>query len=369
MKHAFLTAFFCFFLASNCYAQFYGFNKVDQSLKATDQIEITNMPPLMSQDSVANCYAFPAANLLNAEVCRYEKIKCSELPQDQMFSPLGLARYGRPEETKESANLNAKNKNADALQGPDGGNSFNILNYVTRYLSAPSEKCMSLDRILSKVGGADQVNEMQVHAFQRLEQMYSKSKKIKSDCADCLSNFYASAQDEIEKNFDVKVSSDRLLKMFAQSTYTEFFDRLFTPSECYRAKNSAFLESKVEPDSYPPEGIENGNYAGAIEQIKDTLTSGRPLALGNICGDKEPKPKDKKTKKPQCKAFHEVTVAGYRKVCDKKNKCRDVVKVINSWGKSWQEQNDEGWLDAKSLLDRTFYEEGTLTWLKDKAQE
>ena len=312
----------------------------------------------MAQDTLGICYAYAASTMLTAENCRaLGNHKCDQLKQNEIFSPLGLSPSGRVESEGEKG----KDKSSDVLDDLAGGNITNALSSVVTYGGAPSEECLSLDRILSNVGGAKEATQLQMDLWLKLRGLYDKSKKIPKDCASCTADFYATAKGEIEKNFDLKVSNESLLKAFAEKTYSEFFDHLFMPGSCRRMGTRVELESsgKVDVDLYPNT---NGNYKDTLNKIKDILNSGRPVGINDLCLDKIP------TRLDTCKQPHGVVIAGYRRVCQRTSttNCRDVIRVVNSWGESWQQQNDNGWVDAKVLLDTTFYARGTLTWLKDR---
>lgn len=341
-------------------ADVYGFETVSsQGYNVTkSEEEVKNLPPIMSQDTIGICYAFAASTILTAENCRATgNSKCNQVNSDQVFSPLALASYGRVSDSSAKAK-----KSVPSQDGLPGGSIANTLQGAT-YTNggAPSEACMSLDKVLSRLGGAKEAQQFQAEAWERLKGLYDKSKALPKGCDSCTSDFYATAQGELEKNFDVKISNDRLLKAFAQDTYSRFFDMIMTPKECKNPLEFLRLvnEDKVEVKTYPPNGTK-GNYNGAIENIKMVLGQGKLLGLGSLCLDLKPS-------ESSCQSMHGVAIAGYRKVCkgNSTSDCRDVVKVINSWGDSWQRRNDDGWVDARKLLDRTFYGEGTLAWLSD----
>ncbi|MGG1928988.1 hypothetical protein ABFY58_23680 [Enterobacter soli] len=92
--------------------------------------------------------------------------------------------------------------------------------------------------------------------------------------------------------------------------------------------------------------------------IKSVLNDGRPIALSGIC-------MDKKMRGKSCNNAHAVVISGFKTLCDKNNHCLDVLKVVNSWGDAWQRENNDGWLEAKPLLDSTRYQTATLTWFTD----
>jgi hypothetical protein len=103
-----------------------------------------------------------------------------------------------------------------------------------------------------------------------------------------------------------------------------------------------------------------------VDKAKEVLQTGRPLALAGICLGEE--------NADNCNApnRHASIIAGYRRVCNKPNsrdpgaKCRDVLKIVNCWGKSWQDENDGGWVDAETLLRHTKLQKNALGWFADK---
>ncbi|WP_413584662.1 hypothetical protein [Bdellovibrio sp. HCB274] len=341
-------------------AEVYGFKTLDPQQYKVDQksqIEIDNVPPLLSQDTLGVCYAVAASTLLTAENCRSLKKDCKSISSDQVFSPLGLAHWGRPEE---DGSKKASQSSKDAVD-PYGGNiAITLWELVEGGSVSPSEQCLSLDKILSRIGGAQEASEIQLGIWKKMKALYDKSKSLPKDCDECLSDFYATAKTEIEENLNLNLSNDAMLKAFGKKTYAEFFDRILISPECNKLSKALSVEftDKIE-SKYYPEGQKIGNYKESIGLIKRVLNEKRPLGLGNICLDAKPS-------KKKCENMHAVVIAGYRKTCNSKGSCVDSIKILNSWGKSWQSKNDDGWVDAKTVLDRTFYTEATLSWIGDK---
>lgn len=94
-----------------------------------------------------------------------------------------------------------------------------------------------------------------------------------------------------------------------------------------------------------------------IEKVKEVLKSGNPLTFDDVCLNYS---------NSKCTQTHSLVIAGYRKMCKSDGTCRDVVKVQNSFGKDWQEQNADGWLDAETLFRNTLSQKGraknSLAW-------
>ncbi|WP_413575027.1 hypothetical protein ACLVWU_12275 [Bdellovibrio sp. HCB290] len=344
------------------FAQVYGFNSLADfgKIKPQSQIEVTNIPPNVTQDSLGVCYSCVASIMLTAENCRTMKTDCQKVAPEDTFSVVGMAPYGRGDDSeKKQPTGPTKEKKNDRSDGLPGGSVVDLLKYM-KYGYAPSEKCISLDQILSKIGGAQEPTNSQIDIWVMLKEMYYNSKKIEPNCPTCQNEFYTRAKDEIEANFNLKLSNEAMLKAFSQETYSRFFDKLFVRSECNKLANGVVFEGQKLELDYLSKEPKRSNYTESIKKVKEVLGKGHTLGLTNICLDK------KSSKADTCAMQHAVVVSGYRQVCNAKGVCKDSIKVINCWGKKWQEQNDGGWVDAKELIDRTSYQIGSLSWFNDK---
>ena len=81
--------FVSLFFSSISQAQVYGFNAVPASDKTQGSVtEVTNLQPVMSQDSLGVCYAYTASTMLSAENCRYQKTDCTKIENKDIFDKL-----------------------------------------------------------------------------------------------------------------------------------------------------------------------------------------------------------------------------------------------------------------------------------------
>lgn len=349
------TALLSLFVTQNTWAAampaFTTFGNGFTPKKETETV-ITNMPKVMSQDTLGICYSFAAAAVMQANNCRIQRQDCPNLSEADTFSPLDVARFGQKPDGENSYESSYKGIH-------DGGPAGFTLEVAALFVgSSASEACMSLDKILSKIGGAKYGTDVQLAAFNRLKKLYAKSRGVNGGCSTCYADFYSSAKSQIDQDFNVNKNQAEIARAFAEDTYDKALDALFSPKECARAKNRAYYEGKssTEIDVFPKNG--KTNYADSVAKIKETLKKGYPLILQGICLE------DKIT--PQCTNQHASVISGFRTVCDKSNTCYDSVKVHNSWGQSWQDATGGGWVAAKELLDSTYYPSQMLTWLKDK---
>ena len=67
--------------------------------------------------------------------------------------------------------------------------------------------------------------------------------------------------------------------------------------------------------------------------------------------------------------MHALVITGIRKMCNIKGNCVQSLKLQNSWGIAWQKAHDDGWVDAKIFLDRTFYEPFSISWFQKRDRE
>ena len=76
--------------------------------KKETEIVITNMPKVMSQDTLGICYSFAAAAVMQANNCRIQRQDCPNLSEADTFSPLDVARFGQNLTVKILTNLAIK---------------------------------------------------------------------------------------------------------------------------------------------------------------------------------------------------------------------------------------------------------------------
>ncbi|NUN05088.1 MAG: hypothetical protein HUU57_04930 [Bdellovibrio sp.] len=338
--------------------------------------EIRNMPRVASQDGLGICYACVAATMMQTENCRKLNIDCSNLEKSQLISQLDLTRIVAPQDPGRQAPM-ARSAYKGLKTSPDdnvkesGGDPHStalIASLVTKKVA--SEACVSLDVILSKMYDRKETIEAQEAMWDRMKSYYDDYRKNK-ECIACTNKAYATAIEEIDKNLDLKVSKEEVLRAFGQDTYEKFLDELTGANKCSAANMVAFESVKTVKYEQFPDASENNpkklknpvTDEEFIKKMRDIVRSGRPAALSGVClvGDPE-----------NCKGKnHAVVIAGHRKVCDRepsdpKAVCKDSVKVVNCWGQTWQNDNNDGWVDAAALMKQTAKKPNILGWFEDK---
>ncbi|MEN0060263.1 MAG: hypothetical protein AAGB31_15600 [Bdellovibrio sp.] len=337
-----------------------------------EDMTIKNMPPIRSQDGLNICYAEVAATLLQAENCKATNTQCDSLSDKDTFSSIDLTRFMV---TSDNA-ISSIRSSYGGLNFKSGGSAANIVSImINKVKKGASEECASLDKILSKMHSRNESEEAQTAMWARMEKYYTDAK----NCSTCLSNIYATAKDDIDRNLNLRTTNEEVLKAFSEETFEKFLDQLLGTEKCKKISDMVFFEGvDMEVGIFPKSG-QSPSLRQLKEKTKEILKLGRPLALENICidlktGSKAPNCSDidapclAKSPAAQCDKDlrHSVAIAGYRKVCKQPNDCKELFKVVNSWGKSWQEQNNDGWVEANNLLEHVSMEPGVLSWIQDK---
>ncbi|MGZ8942825.1 MAG: hypothetical protein ACXW00_08675 [Methylobacter sp.] len=158
----------------------------------------------------------------------------------------------------------------------------------------------------------------------------------------------------MQKEFGVKTDSQEIIHALQTKSFPEFLHDAFLGS-CI--DDELTLEPKPTFEKYPKDN-ETASNEEFIKKIKEVIATDTPMTLDGICLYYE--------KDGKCKEKHSVVISGYRYVCkdksEKKEDCKHVFKIHNSWGDDWQTANADGWLDAEVLLGNTI--DGTIAWLK-----
>lgn len=364
-----LVFFLTMAFGANSWAAF-GLNPFGPEYKpqAGTVLQVTNMPRVRTQDSIGLCYSFVASTMIDEANCYANKVAdCSSVPDADKASPLDMARYAQelPADADDTDRFNY-----EGLQ--EGGSAvFALYNGAFRTQSIVRESCAPFDQVVSRIEDPHQAQQVELAMWKKFENTYNAYKRKQKECAQCAIEYATAAADDIKQNFNIKASNQEILKAFAEDTYGKFLDKVLVPDQCWDLKNNMSLKGKWNLEVYPPAQEGKSNYAKTLAKIKEVLGKKRPLTL-EFCTQAPLAVKSQK----ECGDImkdgqrvgegHGVIIKGYRRVCNSKNQCYDALQVHNSWGESWQKNNDDGWVDAKELLDRSFYEPTTLSWLQPK---
>lgn len=338
------------------------------SLRDDSVIKLTNMPKVRSQDTFGICYAFVASTLVDEANCvAHKKENCADVASDEKASPLDITRYSRaPDDSLDSSDR-------ESFSGlHEGGSAAYTLQNIVKAKYIIQESCAPVDQIVAKATTPQQAQELEIAMWKTLRDSYESYQKKTKECVDCGLEYATGKSNDIKENFNLKVSNQEILEAFSQESYAKFLDKLLIPESCRSIDNWTVLKGRWSMKAYPAKG-EKADYSSMISRIREVLQQKRPVSL-SFCAQEPLLVKSQKacgeSKDPSGNvsgAGHAVVVKGYREICNSKNVCRHEVQVQNSWGEGWQKSNDDGWVDAKEILDRTFYEDYSLSWLQPRS--
>lgn len=307
------------------------FSKVSNTdyLLVSEVTEVKNLPRIRSQDSLGICFGMSTNVVAQHYYCSQKKLDCRNLTPRQEISPLSTTAYARSDNPENAYPGLESFRNLDFKNGQ---NSIFALYNMTFRFQFLADSCFPFDQVVQKYGSDERaMNE----TIARLESLYEKNRKMKaSACLDCI-------QKEVQKSFGVSVTAASAKNALNQETFDRFLYRLtIGKSQC---KDVISLPNKDLPyfQSFPKDR-NKVTYDQKVQHLRTILKGGRPADLGGICVIPGAK---------KCEGSHSVAVTGFRKQCSPKGDCRELIRIQNSWGEEWQKQFNDGWVDAKALLD------------------
>lgn len=325
------------------------------------------MPPLINQGSAGICYAAVASVMLNQAKCTEEGITdCKRMPDSKRFSTLDLTRFNRDLRKEHSdAKLNpdeidiSDRFNYEGLSLNNGSAGALILYRALRANTSIKESCAPLSQTLSKNNNIRIARQEEMAMWEEIKATYSSylSKGPQK------SEFAKSAADHLKERYNFVASTEDIYNGFAEGSYEKFIDRLLIPDNCWDFKNFVSLKGRWEVKIFPESTT--SNFPNTIKKIKSILLQQRPISV-SYCLQPTQNHNNFKSciSKDDSSNGHEAVIYGYRRSCKSKNNCVDELRIQNSWGDLWQKMHNDGWVDAKKLLDRTYYERQSLSWIE-----
>lgn len=293
------------------------------------KIVIPNMPAYKTQDDLGECRAFSLATIIQKFTCDKWKSDipdCKNPPADSAISYIGMMVYTNNRDNAKSIEFNQKNIS---------GMYEIISNLAKSGNKLILESCKPFDKMVNNFSTTGQVGlDKRDKFFSYLKDLYESRKRNTeaniADCPECLA--------EININIGLNADLSNLKKALTKKNYNEFIYSLFFDS-CKMESFPASFSPRDYPDDKTfaqPSDIKN--------KVKEGLSKGKPVLFPALCFEK--------AEDGTCASVHSIVIAGYKKSCHpvEKNNCRELFKVHNSWGASWQKANNDGWVDADILV-------------------
>ncbi|MCY1392132.1 hypothetical protein D9M71_69930 [compost metagenome] len=333
-------------------------------------LQIDNMPRVRSQGGLGFCYSFVAATLIDEANCSARNVaNCAAVPDSEKASVLDLARFGR----KPADNADRAQRLSYSGLRYGGNPEESLYNGAIRANAIVRESCAPFERLTSDIRSRRVATILDIRNISAIEKAYRRVHPQVARCGNCAAVAIDHAIHEIRRRYDLAVSDRGLAAAFEQDSYSKFLDRLLIPEACRTPDNFMRLVGGWQIANYPDRLDGKSEYYRLLAKIREVLASKRPLGI-NFCAEDNLRATSMKScgkisVNGRASGYgHTAVITGYRLVCTKEGRCRDSLQIVNSWGEAWQAANDGGWIGARPLLDRTFYEPEAIFWLEPAAR-
>jgi hypothetical protein len=321
-----------------------------------NKVEITNMPAVRSQDSIGICGAFAVAAVLDYNNCRKNNWDCKTIGDDKRVSTLDLARMASSPNDKEMAK--DKDFSVRVLLGFIPSYPAKVVLDYQKTVS--KESCAPFASIVNRY--ADE-NPLQNETFGRLEQQVRSYTEGQSSCIECIEELIKKDFPRINNLADVRTAL-AVAKEFAPEEvkylygsgsapagalgkvgFELFLKQLLISDKCDKANQLIQIQGQLsifEPTQASKRVDEFKQY------ISTRLNQKEPVILSSICADRRSDPL-------QCNGGrHGLVIVGSATVCNVGTppRCIQAYKLHNSWGQSWQDAHNDGWVSADQLISR-----------------
>ena len=296
---------------------------------AGTKIEIPNMPAYKSQDSLGACRAFSLATIMQKHTCDKwsDKIPdCKNPPPQFHISSFGMQIYTNKDVVR--------NKTFQPYQKV-ARSMYDIIVDISKYPTFIIDSCKPFSNMINKF---DHNTEKQIKEtekfFTYLQNLYnSKKAATATDVADCTECII-----EITKATGISGGLFNLKKALTKETYDKFLYTLFFDGCDFKSFADGF-----EAYGYPGDAV-NATPLEIKNEIIKGLRKNKPVLFPKLCLTTDDN--------NLFNDIHSIVISGYKKVIKDSN-FKEVFKVHNSWGESWQKIHNDGWVDADVVVNNT----------------
>lgn len=300
--------------------------------------EISNFPTVRTQDGTPLCYAFSATQLLNYQYCKKNDLDCSH-PANQM-SVLDVAKHHEFTPTLR-----------------EGGFPEEILSRIKGY-GVHSERCLPFERLAHQ--NPQKKGDKYGEAYDELAAIYGKARGAAYATKAC----YAK---RVQNILPFSKDTHEIVRLLDQSYgYEEFiYNAAVKDTACRQSRKMRVGGYHVYTFPEKRSG-KNPSREEYLEQFEKLLLNDIPVSM-KICSEDAYNPDTDSSGElgtnDNC-GGHAITVTGIKEVCNFKG-CDTLLKVQNSYGQTWQDNYNDGWLEAGPLIKRakTFEDQGSLVYI------
>lgn len=340
-KFACLMTFFSLISGYTVRAE-YPYETLDRSYRQKGEIhEVTPASPVKSQDGIGLCYGFTATSLLEHYRCRELNLDCTD--PKEILSSLDVTSYYQRERLIE------------------GGQTYRILsNLESGKKKIAREECARFSTLVHQVSvSQNSYIKDEKRGWNFLIKKWNEYRGLggtkRNDCISCLA-------DEIKSTLvNITTPTDQLKKAFEEArSLEEFLYKSILPLHCLEESRMAAIPPFVTR-TYPTYK-DKFSDEGLAQKIETVLRNNIPLEMGICTSSVSPCPDD---------SGHSITLFGIKEMCSgQTSQCRKAVKIKNSYGMSWQNKTDDGWVDLASLIEasKALGTHNNITWIQKPGQ-
>ena len=323
--------------------------------------EVSNMPRVRTQGQLPMCYAMTASVVAQRHICNLKGIAdCANLTGAEKsieISPLSMLAWSKVSSPERAVDSFLSYLSLDFT---GGGSSTTALAVGGDYFVFAKDSCFDFDKFVRHYGSIsstpEQAEEKAIQwelAYAELKYVFEKNKNPSLRAA--MKTPSSSPQDEcidcvlVNRNLFTRIDRKRPDEALEKNSFREFLYNLLL-GNCGRFAFAPRPTWQVYPG--PGQTTSKDELRQKIMRVVDNKL---PVALQGICLSRDGA--------NECTQFHSVVIAGHKQVCITPGNCRILFKVHNSWGIEWQDQYDNGWVDANSILENINYSRnGMLSW-------
>ncbi|MCM2276790.1 MAG: hypothetical protein NDJ89_01785 [Oligoflexia bacterium] len=283
-------------------------------------LEIQNTPPVKAQGGLNLCYSHSTGLLLEIHDCRARGVPCKGEGIDERLSPLDLASY----EDNNSQRITELGFSLPVLQNVQAKNPR-----IARESCIPYETLRLTE--IKRIGNQTTSVSSEQVGHRKLRDFYLANRD-KRDCASCV--------EKLRQELGGQLLSDtqQVLDALAAPEFDQFTYRALIPEKCKReGRQIAPFEIEFYPAPKQP-----ATSTAFRDVLLHNLENDLPSEI-NLC--------TVPVEYGKCEFFHSLVITGSRKACSG-GTCRLAFRVQNSFGLTWQEDHDDGWIDADWILER-----------------
>lgn len=268
-------------------------------------LELKNTPPIRDQGSIGICYAFSSLLLLEHHKCSKEA------------NPQSCYSSNRASAVDMSKHFKTKAENEIRI----GGDPITVLSRFSTQRQLVNESCTHLDN-WKRLGYEPQYDDFfhQIHAA--IEQGASND------------DILCYAQDLNKQSFGTVDDLYQTLLKAKNLSAGQLRSEVLYKRDC-TAPPISFPAYQLH--TYPTHREKKSNQ-GILNFVKANLDSSNPVEV-SFCAAKDENEK--------C-YYHSTVITGMRNVCSSRG-CQVQYKLQNSYGRSWQDMHDDGWVNSTKI--------------------